>query len=402
MKIDIDFCDHPAFAPHLRRPDAASALDDAVRRLDAAVAQSAGPDDAPVKSALADIAAGIAADPHILTDFKPYVASAFADAAKRACDEVRRRRRVEAVLAEAPSAVAKTVGDFHEKGYARFHLSPNRLARLQEVVAPDVDRLRRRGAERSDDIAIAPPQDHEAYRIVNDHCREIGVFDAISAYYGEAHSYAGFVIHVSQPRDTWFHVYDDVGLPMPTTAQMHFDQAFQVPKSMLYLNDVGVDQGPFSLMEKSDPWQYFGAELALRKEMLFAIQRYVGEVHKRQIRDNMSAFRFTEARAAIASLPKSLRQTGHPGDAIVDGTPLSAELLAAEHRLAGEAGSMPVFTGGHVLHRGGLVTRGERIALQVVFPPDGAAAAAKAPVKQSFFKGMAEKLVSTVRGGSRS
>lgn len=404
MKIDVDFCDHPAFSAHRRRSDEASALDDAVRKLDAAVAQASGTDDPAVKAALAEIGAAIEADPHILSDFKPFVASAFSEAAKRTCDEIWRRRRVEAVLADAPSAVAKTVTDFHEKGYARFNLSAERLARLREVVAPDVEHLRQRGAERSDDIAIAPPQDHEAYRIVNDHCREIGLFDAISAYYGEPHSYAGFVIHVSQPRDTWFHVYDDIGAPMPKTAQMHFDQAFQVPKSMLYLNDVGVEQGPFSLVPKSDPWQYFGADLALRKEMLFAVQRYVGEVHKRQIRDNMSAFRFVEARAAIASLPKCLRQTGHPGDAILDGTRLSDQLLAAEHRLDGEAGSMPVFTGGHVLHRGGLVARGERIALQVVFPPDSAAAAAaaKAPAKQGFFKSVTEKLVSVVRREPRA
>src|SRR5262249_33863596 len=96
---------------------------------------------------------------------------------------------------------------------------------------------------------------------------------------------------------------------------------------------------------------------------------FMNKTHGITMQGNTSVFRHSAARAVFASLPKSLRQISHVGDHILDGTDLSRHLLISETKLIDAAGMMPVFIGSHVLHRGGLVSNGERWALQIFFYP---------------------------------
>jgi hypothetical protein len=260
-------------------------------------------------------------------------------------------------------------------------MSPNELKELQNVIAPDIDRLRRLAAEHSDNIIAAPPSDGRAMTIVDEFCRRIGIYDAISAFFSEDYRHCGYVIHLSHPGDTWFHVFDDIGLTMPKTTQMHFDLAFEVPKAMLYINDVGEKQGPFSIVPKLSAWERFGTEHAFRRESLYAVEDFMKETFGKATQGNTSIFRHPEARQAFASLPSALRKSSHFGDHVMDNTELSTGLLGSEKRLVGEAGTALVFAGSHTLHRGGLVNEGERIALQIVFPKGGPAKMQTAPGK---------------------
>ena len=58
-----------------------------------------------------------------------------------------------------------------------------------------------------------------------------------------------------------------------------------------------------------------------------------------------------------------------PGDFTLDDTPESETLLASETIVTGPAGSFTLFTGGHLMHRGGLVQEGRAIVLQICFWP---------------------------------
>ena len=254
------------------------------------------------------------------------------------------------------------------EGSLLYNMDAAPFRELQSILKPDVDKLRRIAADAPDDIIITPPSNAlEAQRILTEYCSIAGIFDALSAFYGANHQTADFVVHYSHPKDTWFRMFDDLGLDMPKTTQMHFDLAFSPPKAMLYLNEVGEEQGPFSIIPKSSDWEHFDFELAFKKEVLYGVSHYTNLTHGKSVRGNTSIFRFSEARSAFASLPKDLRGTSHPGDHILNETEMSAALLRAERKIIGDAGTMPLFAGSHVLHRGGLVRSGERIALQIIF-----------------------------------
>ena len=66
-------------------------------------------------------------------------------------------------------------------------------------------------------------------------------------------------------------------------------------------------------------------------------------------------------------LPESLRFNSHMGWDIFPGCELEAQLVALEKKMIGPAGTFIVFDGARLLHRGGLMEQGERVALQVIF-----------------------------------
>jgi hypothetical protein len=49
------------------------------------------------------------------------------------------------------------------------------------------------------------------------------------------------------------------------------------------------------------------------------------------------------------------------------GGELEGEVASQERRMIGPAGTFIVFDGARLLHRGGLISEGRRVALQVVF-----------------------------------
>jgi hypothetical protein len=66
-------------------------------------------------------------------------------------------------------------------------------------------------------------------------------------------------------------------------------------------------------------------------------------------------------------LPETMRFNSHLGWDVAPGSELEAHLVRRERKLLGPAGSAIVFDGAKLLHRGGMVENGDRLALQVVF-----------------------------------
>ena len=362
MRIDVDYTKHPAFAPHLRSDASAPISVEMFTAADAAIAGKISGRDAG-GAALSEVAQSfrrfVDDDSQILAGLKPYVLAAHEAALARALDEAPHRQHWGRGFSDAPKSVKA-----------------------------DVDKLRRWAASAPDDIVTTEPSNPESVRIVNEFAEQSGIFDMLSAYFGREFRKAGFVLHLSHPKDTWFHVFDDIGMPPPRSAQFHFDLKAKAPKAMCYLNDIDLANGPFSVVRRDDPWAHFGTEIAFRKELNYAIMKYVAEQYDLKVRGNTSFYRFVEARRAFGTLPRPLLGTAGPGDHAADGTALSQLLLDRETKITGEAGTMPVFAGSHILHRGGLVTSGERLALQIVFWPgnwrkEQAAAASAARVEQA-------------------
>ena len=66
-------------------------------------------------------------------------------------------------------------------------------------------------------------------------------------------------------------------------------------------------------------------------------------------------------------LPREMRFDSHLGWDVYPGSALESSLMQSEQRMMGPAGTFIVFDGARLLHRGGMVRSGERIALQVIF-----------------------------------
>jgi hypothetical protein len=372
MRLEVDYAQHPAFAPFVKSGASADSFAGIFDLIDGAIATQVDGHDSKgvaVAEARANIRRLIDEDPNIESTFKPFVAAAFDRAVDRCTDEEARRRGWGRGSAGASEEARRRAEQILEQGYTAYRMPPEDIREVRQLLMPDIERLRRSLVDLPDDVIITPPTNSAARDIIKKFCEEAGVFEALSTYYGHPYRDLGFAIHLSHPKDTWFRQFDDIGLEMPQTAQMHFDLSFEHPKAMLYLNDVSEKQGPFSAVQKTDPWEWFGSELAFRKEVLYAVAYFTAEIHGQTVTGNRSVLRLPGARRIFASLPPSLRRLSHAGDHILDGTDLSRRLLRAETRLVGEAGLMPIFAGSHVLHRGGLVAEGERWALQIVFPP---------------------------------
>jgi hypothetical protein len=65
-------------------------------------------------------------------------------------------------------------------------------------------------------------------------------------------------------------------------------------------------------------------------------------------------------------IPEPLRFNSHVGWDLMPDSGLESWLAEREHKMVGPAGTAIVFDGARLLHRGGLMQQGERIALQVI------------------------------------
>jgi hypothetical protein len=310
----------------------------------------------------------IANDTKIDQRLFPSLRKAVRKAHDKLIDEKRQRSTI-GLVAPTSQKLKANVEKLYYQGYFSSEMPQEPLARMRECLEDDICALRKQSATSNGDIIFTQPSNQEASEILQDHCRSSGVFESLSSFFGRDFSWAGFVIHYSSPRDTWFRVFDDIGLPLAKTAQLHFDADYLYPKAMLYLNDVQSVNGAFSLVPRGSPYDNIKFDLAFGKELHVELCHLTKSEFDWTLKGNESVFRCPQMRELFVTLPHSLRRTSHAGDHLLDGSSLSEELLAREVTLDGQAGTMPVFVGGHTLHRGGLVTTGERIALQIVFYP---------------------------------
>lgn len=195
-----------------------------------------------------------------------------------------------------------------------------------------------------------------------------GIHDTVSAFACRPMRTRGAALELSPTSTTWWRNYYD--LPRaPETLYAHTDEALAHPKAIVYLTEVGVHNGPASM--------YPGCEQRLA---LTPLQKLVGRVigsvganpdsrlHTIYERGPTArAFGSSVFRRHFAMLPRSLRYNSHFGWDVLPDSPLERTLVDAEVTMLGPAGTFVVFDGARILHRGGMVQSGERVALQVVF-----------------------------------
>lgn len=204
-------------------------------------------------------------------------------------------------------------------------------------------------------------------RAIDRALRHAGVLDLLSHYKANRMRILGTGVEYSRAMQAWYRgIYADVGLPDGPLRYLHVDETDHIPKAMIYATEVGEDNGPTMLIPQSNRWE--------RSEFLFRVYKGL---------DHVTGTRYTkyvpnaeyrvlprspELRRIFMQLPRAFRGSSHLGDDILDGTPLAEDLARREIRFVSARGARAlVFDGARTLHRGALVTNGERLALQVAF-----------------------------------
>jgi hypothetical protein len=193
-----------------------------------------------------------------------------------------------------------------------------------------------------------------------------GILRGLSDYVGSNVNFAGFSLEYSYAGQVWWTgVYSDLGLSDVKTTYMHYDQGCRDPKAIVALSEVGEDNGPTAFVRGSH-----------KKERSTFLHFMVTALDRRFLRDETAdqetgnyrpRFANVRYRRELLLLPAAFQGSSHFGDDILDGSPLSEELLKNEVRMTSDVGNCIVFDGNYGIHRGALVKRGERFVFQVIF-----------------------------------
>lgn len=246
------------------------------------------------------------------------------------------------------------------------------VAEIQRVAAHEIDKLRANaaaGKHTREDLSINTGSVIAKIRsVLNREFKAMGVLDTLSAYTGRKMRVVGMALELSVPQATWWHNAIDGLARAPETLYAHFDASVDYPKSIVYLSDVSEKNGPTGTY----PSMYEKLGLNPLQEMIGRVVSSVGSSRQsvlhgyygKQYHQSVNSENF---RRHFMRLPEALRFNSHMGWDIMPGSQLESAFASSERKMTGPAGTFVVFDGGRLVHRGGLMQEGERIALQVIF-----------------------------------
>jgi FkbM family methyltransferase len=251
-------------------------------------------------------------------------------------------------------------------------LSAPALLALTALVRLPAARLRQRAAEgkvsRSDLSVNKGALTAAICEVLNVEFGRQGVNDVVSTYARKPMSVGGVALELSVPGATWWRNKYDLERA-PSTVYVHTDESIDIPKSIVYLTDVDATTGPMAV--------YPHSEALLRLNPLQKlVGRVVGQVGASPKSSLFGTYKRAEPHQALSSelfrrhfsmLPVEIRYNSHFGWDVLPDSPLEAALAADQEPVTGPAGTFAVFDGGRLMHRGGLVEHGDRLALQVLF-----------------------------------
>ena len=200
-------------------------------------------------------------------------------------------------------------------------------------------------------------------KILNDDFRSQGLLDIVSGYIGLDYQVVGLALELSSDKATWWQNKFKQSKP-PKTVYAHFDEDIGLLKAIVYLSDVDAENGPVSCY----PQVYQNLDINALQEL---IGRVIGVVNNQELKDyykkNYHQTMSDNFINHFMRLPCRLRMNSHFGWDVQPNSNLEKKLVGCEKVMLGQAGKFIIFDGARLLHRGGMVQHGERVALQVIF-----------------------------------
>ena len=178
--------------------------------------------------------------------------------------------------------------------------------------------------------------------------RAQGALDAASRYQGRSLDVTYLKLLINRAEDDWWRApFADIGLSDPPAISMHVDHLWTT-KAILYLSEVGADNGPFCYCLGSNHVQIGWLEGAARRA-----------------NDRIDLSSCTpQSRRLFHALPRRFRRKAKFGNDLESDHPQLGRLLASERRFTSADGDLILFDD-RGIHRGGMVQAGARCMLQI-------------------------------------
>ena len=244
------------------------------------------------------------------------------------------------------------------QGCAVVTMPEQALEHIRACSVTNFDRLaRRRAAESTAPRAFEASRSYatraqsaELFSVIESVFRQTGVLEGASVYLGRQARLVDINPQINDASDNfWQRIFPDTSDPLPATAYFHRDASGGDIKAIIYLSDVGPDNGPFSYA------------LGSHKIRLTRTDDHICEAND----SNGMASTDPQQRRDFAALPRRLRQKGAFGNDLTEQDAARAVLLKSVWPITAPSGSIVVFdTKG--IHRGGMVLQGERRVITCV------------------------------------
>tara|TARA_A100001011_G_scaffold400309_1_gene514006 strand:+ start:2764 stop:3870 length:1107 start_codon:yes stop_codon:yes gene_type:complete len=243
-------------------------------------------------------------------------------------------------------------------GYFSTRLDPTSKEKLKLFLSPYIDNLQKQpdsdhstpGSGYDRHHKFKPnPSNAELIGILDDFYKKNTLYEASQVYYACGKlKIKAVTLHVCSPSDTHYYQTLKDCKTSSSLIGMHFDPK-AVMKTIIYLNDVDEDSGPFSVVPSTNRWHFDHIE------KIFAKGNSIGNYL------NSPAHRRVALRA-----PYRLRKNAIFGRFVPDGTKLSKKLLSLEKKFVSEECDFILFDPANTFHRGGICKSKQRINLQVI------------------------------------
>jgi len=193
-----------------------------------------------------------------------------------------------------------------------------------------------------------------------------GVIAELKKSWGNQVGVIGVGLELSVPDASWWRHPDGTAGNVGIT-YAHVDEAKELPKAIVYLNQVQVGNGATEFF----PGIYSLCNFSPLQQLIGRVVGSTGALPQSSLHNHFRQYgpnRFSKAfREMFMRLPEELRHNSHFGWDVPADDEFSQWVLEQRFRLIGPAGTYVVFDGARTLHRGGLATQGNRLVLQVVF-----------------------------------
>jgi len=245
-----------------------------------------------------------------------------------------------------------------QRGCSVSIAAPDRFAAVELASQAAFRRLEeRRGRENGktrefEDSRLPGDRKSESalYAAVEALFEEAGIMTAAGEYLGRRARLIDVNPQINDRSDGfWREIFPDRQLEtLPRSAYFHRDASGGDLKAIIYMTDVGAENGPF------------GFVLGSHRLRLSLADNLICETN-----DHGLSGTDPEARQAFALLPPKLRQKGAFGNDLADDAPECEEILRCHWPIVGPKGAIVLFdTKG--IHRGGMVEKGERRVITCV------------------------------------
>lgn len=196
--------------------------------------------------------------------------------------------------------------------------------------------------------------------------RRSGVLKTLRESFSSDLKVVGSALEVGIAGSTWWKTSDSAAGGIRTD-YAHYDEAIERPKAIVYLSDVDEDSGPTEYFQGL----FETLKLTPIQELVGRVILNVGSDPRSNLFSHFSTYPRRSAspvfRRLFFRLPLGLRFNSHFGWDIPVAHEIISEFDTRRVTVTGGPGVTLVFDGGRVIHRGGLIQRGTRVVLQVVF-----------------------------------